>query len=372
MRASIVATTNKYDSFIKTDFDGTFFGPVSSAMERATEEAKALGFLEEYVYSELSRPLHYLRRVSPSGRELAETFLTSDSDWRLPISDEDLGEIAANALFLSTTPTSYAVAFSLYSLGKEVVRVTGNRSRPESYYIGAPIEKDTWTRLARIYSRPETWGHFVRIGEPRIEKGNSHVGLVAQLPYAVNPQNVWTRYSHYVPTKQQLENDSEKAAEARSEDKSLEFLLQRIQDTSPSEVVEWRQHMVNRVCSICEHVPDLYCTRMEEMLKVLSSDYDNILRREYDQAQRLIEKLAALSWTTFDDGSEGVLAKARVSGDSTLFETVIPKQIISKFEDWNFGNYYQLGHIMQVEPSSYLVEQGLSDYVESAGIPARA
>jgi hypothetical protein len=64
------------------------------------------------------------------------------------------------------------------------------------------------------------------------------------------------------------------------------------------------------------------------------------------------------------------MSVAKVEDNTTIFQTLVPNRIKSEFEDWNFGHAYHMGHMIQIEPSSFLVEKGLSHYVEEAGKPA--
>jgi hypothetical protein len=292
MRAAIATVANRYESLAETNFDGTFFGPISSAIERAVEEAKTLGFLEEYVYYESSKPLHYARSVSLAGRKLVETLLMSDSDSRLPISEEEVTEISANSLFVSTIPTGHAIAMSLYLIGKNLVTLANTRNQPEPFAIGTRISKESWKRLSKIYSERDSWGRLVRVKGPEIEQHTSdNDGTRVRFSYGVNPENAWARYSHYLPTKDQFDASADAASRARSEDKTLQFLLECIEKTGPTELAEWRQRMAERLCSTFPDIPDLYCATVEEKLKTLSSDYD-LVRKTYDDNRQLIEKLA--------------------------------------------------------------------------------
>jgi len=372
--ATICNLSVKYPEFLSVAYDGCFFGPISSEIEQAFEEAMNAGYFNEYYFVVRTEPAHKVRILSDFGRSLAEKILKNPFVLEeIGLAEKQIPELSSEILCFNTLPTSYAVMNSLNLQGVEKKEVLVKRlddpplrEPPVPLEIDLRIKDESIKKLTEIYASKD-WSWIISVN--KLHKSRSSFSL----PYGIVSENIKERYNYLIPERSDISRFIERAEDATKKKSQEDFLLKEmateriVPNFSP-------QRVKNLEALIREYpeIPTFYTERLIGNLELLEKNYTQTIENGYNHIfDDFLKPLADLSQQLFQEETLKNQLHVRIefNRNKTKFSLNIPDEMQQKFSGGlNYGvGHYHLGHFPQAEQNSYFVDIGQEDYVVEVG-----
>jgi len=371
--ATISNLSVKYPKLLPVVYDGCFFGPVSSEIEKTFEDAAKAEYFKEYYFVVRSEPTHKVRVLSEFGRLLAEKIVKNAFILEeIGLNEQQIPELSAEALCFNTLPTSFGVMNTLYlqNIRKEenllsYLKKPPVKEPPFPQEIDRGIRDESIGKLTELYDR--YWNWIISV------KGLRRTSVSFSLPYGIVPENIKERYRYLIPERSDILKFLNRAEKSKKEKTQTDFLLKEMTvERIVPEFSSLRAKNLNALVHMYPEIPIIYTEKLIDNLGPLEKNYEEIIKYGYNHIfDDFLKPLAELSQELFKEETlqNQLHIQFKSNGDLTRFILHIPDEMRQKFGgSLNYGlGHYHLGHFPQVEQNTYFVDIGHEAYVIEAG-----
>jgi len=379
--ATFSTISDLYADYISPSWNGCFFGPISSEIEKSLNEAVAMDYFQERYWIRRGEPVHTAYILTRKGEVLAEKIFNDPFKLEeIGIPQHSLSEFCAEVLFFNTMDTHFSVAHSLY-LDRVKYGTTNNKfSRTtESTEAEPPVPKilrispleATFDTLLNHYK--ESWNWIVSVDNFERINGEEKIAL----PYSIHSDSILDRYKYLHLTEGIIESRLSEV-ESLKDDEQISFLTNMATRSTLPRFSEKRIENLNKIIREYPDIPQYYVDKNKEKLLLMKTALNRIERDGYNHVYNdFIIKMADLSIELKDsDYSDRphVLIDYKQNGvGKTVFQTVVPDEIKNAFNTqisegtWNYGFVYHMSHFIQAAQNTLFVVKGHDEYMQRAG-----
>lgn len=365
-RASALSVSHdpRFRGFLNVTYDGRFFGLASSAVETALCEATQRGYVVESYHARNGEPVHLMRRLSDQGERLVRNILKDAKRLEALGLSRDLTDLCAEILSINLIPAKFALAYNLYLT--HVLDGAPNdlkESRAPPNKIGRRIGNEAIKALVSEYfNGRHRFG--VIAAEPQFERDD-----YVRIPFAIASEFIRERYSYLVVHEEELKSLMTDVERGKNDDELAIKLSMIGLDESEG------APRASRVARLFREygVQDKFVMSTSSKLAELTDRLGDVQERGYKYIFGILEKIATFSERNFHDPDSRLEAEFIFGTWSSFYKTRIPSELRREIRPhlrdsgiWHFGLDYHVEHVPQFLERAYLLDVGLTRYVEAS------
>lgn len=344
-RVMATDASHTFPDFLKIEFDGRFFGPISSQIEDNLQEAFEGGYVDEANYTRGSEPIHLSRTLLPSGRKRARAVAADHKSYGI----DNLEKFIARQLAISSLPSDLVVSLGMYYSYSNKSPLFLEESRGLSNRLPFAANKKSIYAVVEEIKKCE--GAIVQIRELE-EFQNKCV-----ISYVINKDKVKNRYTYLDFNKKNVEFNKKRFAEIENntnEEQIINNCCYDLHDDDASLKRYYVAELLDEYPGIINH----YANEAKDVLRIIDQN-DKLIEDGYQHVFNIHKKIAELSENNYLKNiieTDGTFTTSRLFVPMAIKES-IKQDIRGNNKVWHSGLDMYVQHIPQFLERFYLKQQ---------------